>query len=158
MDMPVTFQAPIPYNLKTSIIQIHSYDEKQLKGTLQNSYYDQKMPFENLIQLLFLIESMLNDLGLPQKSMESRTFFNHPLVPAVPHTTQNGQRNHASPPLATFVISIVFRQHASWQGTIIWQEQEMECHFRSVLELVLLMDNVLTAPFQKQAASRATYQ
>ena len=155
--MALSFQAPIPYNLKTSIIQIDSYNDKQLKGTLQNPYYDQEMPFDNLIQLLFLIESMINDIGFPQKSMESRTFFNHPVVPAAASSSRNAAPSRTEPPLATFVISIVFRHHASWQGNIVWQEQEMESQFRSVLELVLFMDNVLTAPFQKHTTGRTAY-
>ncbi|MGI6498117.1 MAG: hypothetical protein ACOX0U_04750 [Oscillospiraceae bacterium] len=155
--MALSFQAPIPYNLKTSIIQIDSYQDKQLKGTLQNPYYDRKMPFDNLIQLLFLIESMINDIGSPKKSMESRSFFNHPVVPCATSRNQDKEPSRTEPPLATFVISIVFRHHASWQGNIFWHEQEMESQFRSVLEMVLLMDSVLTAPFQKHTTGRSAY-
>jgi len=44
---------------------------------------------------------------------------------------------------ATFEMQIIFRQHTSWQGVITWLEEKMEQSFRSVLELILLMDSAL---------------
>ena len=44
---------------------------------------------------------------------------------------------------ATFALRILFRQNASWQGSITWLEGEAEQSFRSVLELILLMDSAL---------------
>ena len=45
--------------------------------------------------------------------------------------------------LATFAVRIIFRQNASWQGSVVWLEGEREESFRSALELVLLMDSAL---------------
>ena len=44
---------------------------------------------------------------------------------------------------ATFAVKILFRQNASWQGSITWLDGKMEQSFRSVFELILLMDNAL---------------
>ena len=46
--------------------------------------------------------------------------------------------------LATFQLRVLFRQNASWQGSLIWVDQRMDAQFRSVLELVRLMDSALT--------------
>ncbi|MBQ3108078.1 MAG: hypothetical protein IJP37_03790 [Clostridia bacterium] len=43
----------------------------------------------------------------------------------------------------TFVINVLFRQNASWQGTIQWVNQNKTQHFRSTLELIKLMDSAL---------------
>ena len=45
--------------------------------------------------------------------------------------------------LATFELQILFRQHSSWQGVLIWREKKLEQSFRSVLELICLMDSAL---------------
>ena len=45
--------------------------------------------------------------------------------------------------LATFEVRILFRCHTSWQGTVSWLEAGREEIFRSVLELVLLLDSAL---------------
>ena len=44
----------------------------------------------------------------------------------------------------TVKVSILpSRQHTSWQGVITWMEERMEQSFRSVMELILLMDSAL---------------
>ena len=48
-------------------------------------------------------------------------------------------------PLATFQLSVLFRQNASWQGSLTWLERAEEARFRSVLELVGLLDSALAA-------------
>ncbi|MBQ2924298.1 MAG: hypothetical protein IJE57_01870 [Anaerotignum sp.] len=46
-------------------------------------------------------------------------------------------------PVATFELEIIFRQNASWQGNIVYAEKGLSSSFRSVLELLSLMDSVL---------------
>ena len=46
-------------------------------------------------------------------------------------------------PLATFMVTLCFEQHASWQGTVCWMERQKKCLFRSALELIQIMDTVL---------------
>ena len=44
---------------------------------------------------------------------------------------------------ATFELQVLFRQHSSWQGILVWKERKAEQSFRSVLELVILLDSAL---------------
>ena len=44
---------------------------------------------------------------------------------------------------ATFVINVLYRQNASWQGTINWLNEGKTQSFRSTLELIRLMDSAL---------------
>ena len=47
-----------------------------------------------------------------------------------------------SPPIkgSTFIIKVLFRQNATWQGTIQWIEGRQTRQYRSVNELIRLMD------------------
>lgn len=47
----------------------------------------------------------------------------------------------------TFVVNVQFRQHATWQGTVKWAEQNREVRFRSALELLKIMDGALAAKY-----------
>jgi hypothetical protein len=132
---------------KTSIIQVNRYDEKQLQGIFQNPFYGKSIPFQNLIQLLSLMDSLLNHLDFPEEGMECRRFHSPASGPAKGSSSEVFMP--AAPPLATFSIRILFRQHASWQGILTWQEQGLTSPFRSVLELIFLIDSVLTTPFHK---------
>ena len=44
---------------------------------------------------------------------------------------------------ATFEMRVLFRQNASWQGELLWLEKNTRQSFRSVLELITLMDSAL---------------
>jgi hypothetical protein len=45
--------------------------------------------------------------------------------------------------LSTFAVRVMFRQNASWQGSVTWVEGKREEQFRSVLELLLLVKSAL---------------
>lgn len=44
---------------------------------------------------------------------------------------------------SSFLIKIQYRQNASWQGVIQWLDGRKARHFRSFLELVMLMQEAL---------------
>ena len=43
----------------------------------------------------------------------------------------------------TFEISVRFQQNSTWQGQILWAEKNLKQNFRSVLEMLKLMDEAL---------------
>lgn len=129
----------VPYEMKTTVLKIISYYNKDLKGTLSNPYYNEPKPFENAIQFLTLMEDLLDGLNYPQKAMENRRF--HPMEEAKRQVTQSSLKDQ--PAIATFHLCVLFRQNASWQGRIVWVEDKTEAQFRSVLELLMLLDEVL---------------
>ena len=43
----------------------------------------------------------------------------------------------------TFVIKILDRQNSTWQGNILWVDQQNEQYFRSALEMLKLIDGAL---------------
>jgi hypothetical protein len=51
--------------------------------------------------------------------------------------------------MATFFVRIIFRQNASWQGSVLWLEGQREQRFRSALELIFLLDNALRSAAEK---------
>ena len=105
------------------------------------------------LKLLFLVLAMatalplvaqetssLSEKSFPQAYTSRRVF--HPIEdrPAVEGTRierKDGQ-------LATFSLKILFRQNASWQGSVFWHEGRQEERFRSVLELLLLINSALS--------------
>lgn len=128
----------VPAEQKTSIIEITGYNNKNFQGTLQNAYFSEKQNFHNLTQLLLLIEHLQDQLQYPQKGMETRRFKKEPAIP-IPLKPQASPRSVQ----ATFKLHLIFRQNASWQGSVTWIEEGTQAQFRSALELVFLMDSVL---------------
>ncbi|MDO5146253.1 MAG: hypothetical protein Q4D60_04555 [Eubacteriales bacterium] len=44
----------------------------------------------------------------------------------------------------TFVIKILDRRNKTWQGSIVWANENKERYFRSELEMLKMIDEVLT--------------
>ncbi len=45
--------------------------------------------------------------------------------------------------IATFKLRVMFRQNASWQGSVMWLETRHEVKFRSALELLSIFHQTL---------------
>ena len=63
-------------------------------------------------------------------------------------STEHGTRK------ATFEVSVKFQQNSTWQGQILWAEKNAKQSFRSVLEMLRLMDEALS----DEAASTASWE
>lgn len=131
----------VPYEMKTSVVRVTSYENKTCRGVLVNPYFEHEMAFDNILGLLFMMEEMLDDLNYPQKAVEKRSLVSDASSRSVKAPAPSGQSE--PPPLATFKIQVLFRQNATWQGNVIWTEGNSECSFHSVFELLQLMDGVL---------------
>lgn len=120
------------------LICVDSYRKGVPEGRFYNPYMEVET-FESLSQLLVKMDAMLDELQMPQSYTAARTFPSA-VEPMEARTPPLDIRKGAK---ATFELQVIFRQHTSWQGVIVWREQQLEQSFRSVLELVLLMDSAL---------------
>lgn len=119
---------------------VDSYEHGELKG----SFYNRGLEgggrrFESLSQFLIGAENLADSTNFPQAYTAKRSFaggWNTSSGECAGPESRNGE-------LGTFVIRLLFRQHTSWQGTVTWLEGGVEQSFRSVLELIFLMDSAL---------------
>lgn len=135
-----------PKEMKTTLISVYSYKDKLFQGTLSNPHFQKPLIFENTMQFLILLESICDTICFPQKAMELRQFPSEQPVPAIediflPFTTKTDFSDKL--PIANLELEIFFRQNASWQGCLTWTEKNFSCSFRSVLELLILIDSIL---------------
>ena len=124
---------------RTTTVCIDSYQDGAMKGRFYNPYLEGGRGFDNLTQFLFHMEQTLDLMDFPKAFTAIRTFVPPPKV----GTTGPPDDQWQTGKLATFKLRILFRQNASWQGSITWQEGRREQSFRSVLELILLMNTAI---------------
>ena len=133
-------------DVRRTIVCVDSYEDGILKGWFYNSCQEPES-FSSLSQFLLKMEQMLDEIQIPQAYTALRTFSaaqdDSICLPAVP--TIRGAR-------ATFELRVSFRQHTSWQGSLLWRERKLRQSFRSVLELVSLMDSALRNPERSDSA------
>ena len=127
---------------KTGIVCVDGYEDKLLSGRFYYGSPAGEEHFKNAIQLLMLIEQAVGEMAFPDEYSEIRRFdlkcrfAKDELLEKEHKMPTNGER-------ATVVIKILFRQNASWQGTIQWLQGHREETFRSVYEMLRLMDSAL---------------
>lgn len=53
------------------------------------------------------------------------------------------QKKNRSTESTTFLIHVLFRQNSSWQGELCWIESGRTINFRSLLEMLMLMEEAM---------------
>ena len=117
---------------------IDQYDDSVLRGRLYHHSLEGGRSFRSTIQLLMEMERILDASEHPKAYTARRTFAAPPQQTAAPpcEVSATGEK-------ATFFLKVLFRQNAGWQGSITWLEGGQEESFRSVLELLGLLDSAL---------------
>ena len=93
--------------------------------------------FSCLSQCLLRIDSLLNEDGQPQSFTETRSFRE----PQLPEYLPTPDSDLLQGNLATFHLQVLYRRNSSWQGKLVWMEQDELQSFRSVLELMTLIES-----------------
>lgn len=134
--MPYT---PQRFDVRTFLLYIDSYDDGVPVGHYHNLCREELVEFRSLTQLLLKLDQSLDIDNMPQSFNKVRTFFplnGYGLEVITEPCSKVGK-------MATFVVHILFRRNASWQGTVTWLDEGRVQNFRSVMELVVLMNSAL---------------
>ena len=97
-----------------------------MDGYLQHPRLNKEEKLESLSQMVLLLNSLL----------DLENCLDSPL-PLVRPKSRSADRK------AVFCIQILFREHYTWQGRLIWQDGRQEYVFHSAIELIQLVDEIL---------------
>ncbi len=122
------------------LLCVDSYENGVLCGRFYRPGSKSCCSFHSMSQFLWKMDQTLDHLAFPQSFNARRTFGQAPSSPG-PVFSETTLLEGAA---ATFSIRVLFRQNASWQGSVRWLEGRQEQSFRSALELIFLIDSVLT--------------
>ena len=135
---------------RTTQVCVDDRQDGKFRGRLYNPYWKEGVSFSGVMEFLTQMEELLDQMQFPQSFTARRTF-----------TRPAGQEPVAWPPPdvrqgkeATFYLKVLPRQNASWKSTVKWMETGQEEPFRSVLELLMMMDNTTSRDqleFEKKA-------
>lgn len=144
------------------VVCVDSSDQHSLSGRFFHSYSQEAVCFSNLEQLLFEMEQLFNSLRFPFPANNERIF-------SVPAPKKNAGSRSAEPSdrarhynneiqekimnddellshhgdLGSFIIRVQHRQNSSWQGRITWMEKNQTVYFRSVWEMMKLIESAI---------------
>ena len=119
----------------------------EISGRLYHSYRADAQSFSANAEMIYHMEALYDALNFPHPGTNERTF-----------TTVSRTGEHISErqkimkdesllnkhgDLGTFIIRVQHRQNSSWQGRITWMEQDKTICFRSIWEMVKLIENAV---------------
>ena len=116
----------IPCGTKEALLVVTDYQNGIMKGVMQHPRLDDSIPVSSIAQFILEFDSLLNLEGCPDRPL--------PLVRLIPEEDSA---------IAVFQVQVLFREHGSWQGRLVWKDTNQEASFRSVLELMQLLDEIV---------------
>lgn len=124
---------------RTTMVCVDSYEAGECKGRLYNPSLPEGQKFQSLMDFLLKMERLLDGMNFPQSFSAVRSFSGQVSPTVEPPPGAESRRGRR----ATFGLRVLFRQNASWQGSVAWLEGGQEESFRSVLELLMLMHSAM---------------
>ena len=115
-----------PCRANDAVFTVSSYRSGEVSGWLVHPRTDGPQKIHSLSQLIMTLDSLL--------VREEEPISYHAFEPS---------ECGADECIATLRIQVLFREHYTWQGSLLWEEQQKMATFRSVLELIELMDEIL---------------
>ena len=129
------------------ILCIREAHPEALRGELWHSYSAEAVPFENVQTMIREMERLYDRLNFPHPGTNERSFTKP--HKSGEHITERDKimkdeellSKHGD--LGTFIVRVQHRQNSSWQGRITWMEQDKTINFRSVWEMVKLIESAV---------------
>ncbi len=129
------------------VLCIHRSYGYDCEGELWNRYEQEPFHFGGLMEAVREMERIMDETGYPQRAMLPRSFrarseeWNG--IKLEKREKTMGNLENKSGQKGTFVVQVLHRQNATWQGQVTWAEQNKKVYFRSALELVHLIDEAM---------------
>lgn len=115
-----------PCQITDAIFYVSSYSHGMAEGTLLHPRLEEPKEIRSIPQLIVELNDILNREDVPvQKQVFSAAAAKENCI-------------------ATFRIQVLFMEHYTWQGRLVWEERKIEAAFQSVLELILIIDEILS--------------
>ena len=140
----ISEQSVVPY--KYSETRIYFSDSSgDFSGYIEHASGKKTWKFGNVMEMLALHESLFSNIGYPQMSCEVRSLDDSKEA-QTKETSDISLRCLSKLPSGlkpSFIVNVLFRQNASWQGTIQWVDGKKTQSFRSTLEMIKLISDAL---------------
>ena len=128
---------PPRYDTRAMLVAVDSYDHQVPAGRLFYPAREECRAFSSLTQLLLQMNACMDVENTPQAFHVVRTFF--PQNRFVAGETREETLEYGKE--ATFTVAVLYRRNSSWQGKVTWMEKGKTERFRSVLELIHLINS-----------------
>ena len=120
-----------------------------LAGRAYHYYSRAPQTVDSMYGLVELIDRLCDQIDYPQQSTRLRLFSpdrgsgKKKRAGETKKVTTKSELMNQKGDMGTFVVHVQYRQNSTWQGQVTWIDKEQTQNFRSVLELLKLIDSAL---------------
>ena len=121
-------------------------NEDNLSGRKYDSYHRQPDLFRSELEMLLQMEKLYDDLSFPFPGNNERHFKKKGTVnmkEKLEKVNKDEEMLEMHGDLGTFIVRVQHRQNSSWQGRITWVEEDRTVYFRTVWEMMKLIEEAL---------------
>lgn len=127
---------------------IDGFENGEFSGRFFHKYQQEPVGFEHFMGMVKQMEQLYDTIGYPQATSHKRSFLKSEKHVTekktdLPVVWENEELSSQRGTMATFYVLVKGRTNATWQGEVVWVEKGLAKKFRSVMELMILMDNAL---------------
>lgn len=118
----------------------------QLRGRFVHHFQKEPVVFESEIDLLEKMEDFFDALRFPFPGNSERHWHKKEvnyMKEELQKELEDEEMLDMHGDLGTFIIRVQHRQNSSWQGRITWVEEDKTLYFRSVWEMMKLIEEAL---------------
>ena len=122
----------------------------QFRGKVYHGYRSSGIELSSYEELIHVMGRLFDDIQCPRMSIHDRSFVDRP----VKMRRRRGRKEKVMTDnellnkhgdIGTFIIRVQQRQNSTWQGRITWVEENKTIHFRSMLEMIKLIESGLAS-------------
>ena len=128
------------------VLCVDTVDHDTITGRYYHGYQQDASRFYGISEILFQLEELFDKLRFPFAGTNNRSFLYRNTSYAFEErnrvmSDEELLEKHGE--LGTFIIRVQHRQNSSWQGRITWVEEDKTVNFRSVFEMMKLIDGAM---------------
>ncbi len=129
------------------VLCINGSNEGDLSGEFYHSYSTESVPFSGIGQMVLRMEKLYDYLRFPYPGTNSRSFGKEKKLTRMTEERKKIMSDDAllskHGDIGTFIVRVQHRQNSSWQGRITWMEEDKTVQFRSVWEMIKLIESAV---------------
>ncbi len=143
------------------VLCIDQARDGQLKGRFYHAYEREAVCFSTIEEAMFGLEQLYDSLNFPHPTTDSRTFDKGERQTEIRQERTRVMKDeellgrHGE--LGTFIIRVQHRQNSSWQGRITWMDQNRTVYFRSIWEMIKLVEGALDTVSQQEDGPQGSW-
>lgn len=137
------------------VLCVHAVNGGDLAGEFYHSYSLTSVPFQGIGQMILRMEKLYDYLRFPYPGTNIRSFGEEKKLTRLTEERKKIMTDDAllskHGDIGTFIVRVQHRQNSSWQGRITWMEEDKTVQFRSVWEMIKLIESAVDTVSEQES-------